>query len=79
MKLEQENKKQKLDEDDNDDEPIEMKDINYKFNEMEIDISNNDVDDENEILTFSCTSLCEPATGTYCSILLYFLFIDFYK
>lgn len=39
-----------MDEDDNDDddEPIEMKDINYKFNEMEIDISNNDVDDENK-------------------------------
>ena len=46
VKLEPENKKQKLDDDD--DKPIEMKDINYKFNEMKIDISNNDVDDENE-------------------------------
>jgi hypothetical protein len=37
-------KKQKLD----DDELIEMEDINYKFNDIKINISDNDVGDENE-------------------------------
>lgn len=51
VKPEQENKKQKLDKNDNDDdddELIEMEDINYKFNDMKINISYNDVGDENE-------------------------------